>query len=153
MAARAWLAGHAAPGDILLSPWVGRLVEGWFELRVREGPAGAELSDGVGADAVVGLGPRRSPLEVYGKHRLSRFVGRERELRHCATSPTMQVPATVQAVLAVRIDRLLPEAKRLLQTSSVIGHEVPLPLLQAIAELAGFQLHAFDGRNDLYRIS
>jgi hypothetical protein len=35
----------------------------------------------------------------------------------------------------------------------VIGHEVPLPLLQAIAELAGFQLHAFDGRNDPYHIS
>jgi predicted ATPase len=66
----------------------------------------------------------------------------------------MRVPATLQAVLAARIDRLLPEAKRLLQTSSVIGHEVPLPLLlQAIAELAGFQLHAFDGRNDPYHIS
>ena len=65
----------------------------------------------------------------------------------------MRVPATLQAVLAARIDRLLPEAKRLLQTSSVIGHEVPLPLLQSIAELAGFQLHAFDGRNDPYHVS
>jgi DNA-binding NtrC family response regulator/tetratricopeptide (TPR) repeat protein/class 3 adenylate cyclase len=74
------LLGHAAPGDILLSPQVGRLVEGWFELRVREGPAGAGIADGVGAYAVVGVGPRRSPLEVYGKRPLSRFVGREREL-------------------------------------------------------------------------
>jgi tetratricopeptide (TPR) repeat protein len=48
--------------------------------------------------------------------------------------PTIQVPATVQAVLAARIDRLPPEDKRLLQTAAVIGHEVPLPLLQAIAE-------------------
>src|SRR5688500_16100848 len=32
-----------------------------------------------------------------------------------------QVPATVQAVLAARIDRLVPEDKRLLQTASVIG--------------------------------
>ena len=46
-----------------------------------------------------------------------------------------QVPATVQAVLAARIDRLPPEEKRLLQTAAVIGTEVPLPLLQAIAEL------------------
>ena len=74
------LLGHAAPGDILLSPQVGRLVEGWFELHGREGPAGAGRADGVGAYAVVGLGPRRSPLEVYGKRPLSRFVGREREL-------------------------------------------------------------------------
>jgi class 3 adenylate cyclase/tetratricopeptide (TPR) repeat protein len=47
----------------------------------------------------------------------------------------LQVPATVQAVLAARIDRLPPEEKRLLQTAAVIGIEVPLPLLQAIAEL------------------
>jgi class 3 adenylate cyclase/tetratricopeptide (TPR) repeat protein len=48
---------------------------------------------------------------------------------------SLQVPATVQAVLAARIDRLPPEAKGLLQTAAVIGHEVPLPLLQAIAEM------------------
>ena len=74
------LLGQAAPGDILLSPQVGRLVEGWFALHGRAGPAGAGMADGVGAYAVVGVGPRRSPLEVYGKRPLSRFVGREREL-------------------------------------------------------------------------
>ena len=47
----------------------------------------------------------------------------------------LQVPATVQAVLAARIDRLPAEEKRLLQTAAVIGTEVPLPLLHAIAEL------------------
>jgi tetratricopeptide (TPR) repeat protein len=41
----------------------------------------------------------------------------------------------VQAVLAARIDRLPSEEKRLLQTAAVIGTEVPMPLLQAIAEL------------------
>ncbi len=49
--------------------------------------------------------------------------------------PTVQVPATVQAVLAARIDRLPPAEKRLLQTAAVIGTEVSLPLLQAIADL------------------
>jgi class 3 adenylate cyclase/tetratricopeptide (TPR) repeat protein len=49
--------------------------------------------------------------------------------------PTIQVPATVQAILAARIDRLPAEEKHLLQTAAVIGTEVPLPLLQAIAEL------------------
>jgi class 3 adenylate cyclase/tetratricopeptide (TPR) repeat protein len=48
---------------------------------------------------------------------------------------SLQVPATVQALLAARIDRLSPEEKRLLQTAAVIGHEVPLPLLQAIADV------------------
>jgi class 3 adenylate cyclase/tetratricopeptide (TPR) repeat protein len=53
----------------------------------------------------------------------------------------LQVPATVQAMLAARIDRLPAEAKHLLQTAAVIGTEVPLPLLQAIAELPEVVLH------------
>jgi class 3 adenylate cyclase/tetratricopeptide (TPR) repeat protein len=47
----------------------------------------------------------------------------------------LQVPATVQAVLAARIDRLPAEEKRLLQTAAVLGTEVPLPLLHAIADV------------------
>jgi predicted ATPase/class 3 adenylate cyclase len=49
--------------------------------------------------------------------------------------PEVQVPATVQAVLASRIDRLPPEEKGLLQTTSVIGKDVPFALLQPIADL------------------
>ena len=45
------------------------------------------------------------------------------------------IPDTVQAVLAARIDRLPPEVKRLLQTASVIGKDVPLTILQAVAEM------------------
>jgi class 3 adenylate cyclase/tetratricopeptide (TPR) repeat protein len=54
---------------------------------------------------------------------------------------TIQVPATVQAVLAARIDRLPPEEKRLLQSAAVIGTEVPFPLLQAIANVPEETLH------------
>ncbi|MFB3092035.1 MAG: AAA family ATPase, partial [Dehalococcoidia bacterium] len=49
--------------------------------------------------------------------------------------PSIQVPATVQAVLAARIDRLPPEDKRLLQSASVIGENVPFTLLQAVVEM------------------
>jgi hypothetical protein len=77
---RVRLLGHAAPGEILLAPQVAPLVAGWFELHLHEGPAGAGGSNGGGAHAVMGIGPRRSPLAVYGKRPLSRFVGREREL-------------------------------------------------------------------------
>ncbi len=57
--------------------------------------------------------------------------------RYRLTQPVqaIQVPATVQAMLAARIDRLLPEDKRLLQVASVIGKDVPFTLLQAIAEV------------------
>jgi class 3 adenylate cyclase/tetratricopeptide (TPR) repeat protein len=47
-----------------------------------------------------------------------------------------QVPATVQAVLAARIDRLPLEEKQLLQSASVIGKNVSFSLLQAITELS-----------------
>ena len=53
----------------------------------------------------------------------------------------MPVPATVQAVLAARIDRLPPENKRLLQTAAVIGTDVPFALLRAIADMPEAALH------------
>ena len=46
---------------------------------------------------------------------------------------TIHVPATVQAILAARIDRLSPEDKRLLETAAVIGKDFPFALLQVIA--------------------
>ena len=45
----------------------------------------------------------------------------------------IQVPTTVQSILASRIDRLPVEEKRLLQSAAVIGKDVPLALLQGIA--------------------
>jgi class 3 adenylate cyclase/tetratricopeptide (TPR) repeat protein len=51
------------------------------------------------------------------------------------------VPETVHAVLAARLDRLPSEVKRLLQTAAVIGAEVPVPLLQALAERSAHALH------------
>jgi class 3 adenylate cyclase/tetratricopeptide (TPR) repeat protein len=55
--------------------------------------------------------------------------------RLTAPLTSTQVPASVQAILAARIDRLAPEDKQLLQAAAVIGKDVPYPLLQAIVEL------------------
>jgi class 3 adenylate cyclase/tetratricopeptide (TPR) repeat protein len=52
----------------------------------------------------------------------------------------LEIPATAQAILAARIDRLSPEDKRLLQAASVIGMEVPFMLLQTIVELSEEEL-------------
>ena len=66
----------------------------------------------------------------------TRVLEGERDGYRLATPvESIQVPATVQAVLAARIDRLSPEEKRLLQSASVIGEDVPFTLLFAIAEL------------------
>ncbi|HSF34055.1 MAG TPA: AAA family ATPase [Candidatus Tectomicrobia bacterium] len=86
------------------------------EMGVLEGKPGAYL-----LAPQVGAAPRGRPE-----------AGTPREL---SLPVDIEVPATVQAVLAARIDRLPAEEKRLLQTAAAIGTEVPLSLLQAIAEL------------------
>jgi class 3 adenylate cyclase len=52
----------------------------------------------------------------------------------------IQVPPTVQAILAARVDRLSVEDKRLLQSAAVIGKDVPFALLAAIADVPGEEL-------------
>ena len=63
------------------------------------------------------------------------LAGERGRYRLTQSVQAIQVPATVQAMLAARIDRLPPEDKRLLQVASVIGKDVPFALLQAIADL------------------
>jgi class 3 adenylate cyclase/tetratricopeptide (TPR) repeat protein len=71
----------------------------------------------------------RTLIETQG------LVGEPGAYRLARALPSLQVPSTVQAVLAARIDRLPSEEKQLLQTAAVIGTEVPFALLQAMAEV------------------
>jgi class 3 adenylate cyclase len=65
----------------------------------------------------------------------TRVLQGDRGAYHLATTPpTIQVPASVQSVLAARIDRLPSEEKQLLQSAAVIGKDVPLALLLTIVE-------------------
>lgn len=70
------------------------------------------------------------------------LVGERGAYRPAGPLSSVRVPATVQAVLAARIDRLPPAEKRLLQTAAVIGKDVPFALLQAIAETPDADLQA-----------
>jgi predicted ATPase/class 3 adenylate cyclase len=63
------------------------------------------------------------------------LVGERGAYRMARAPAAWQIPATAQAILAARIDRLAPEDKRLLQAASVIGKDVPFALLQAIADM------------------
>jgi class 3 adenylate cyclase len=54
----------------------------------------------------------------------------------------VQIPATVQAVLAARIDRLAERDKGLLQTASVIGKEFSERALREVSVLPEAELHA-----------
>ncbi|HWM79223.1 MAG TPA: adenylate/guanylate cyclase domain-containing protein [Methylomirabilota bacterium] len=69
------------------------------------------------------------------------LVGEPGEYRLTTPIQTIQVPASVQAILASRIDRLPSDEKRLLQAAAVIGTSVPFALLQAIVELPETELH------------
>ena len=54
----------------------------------------------------------------------------------------IQIPATVQAILAARIDRLPADDKRLLQVASVIGKDLPWTLLLETSEQSEDHLRA-----------
>jgi tetratricopeptide (TPR) repeat protein len=63
------------------------------------------------------------------------LVGESGAYRMAKAPEAWQIPVTAQAILAARIDRLAPEDKRLLQTASVIGKDVPFTLLQSVADM------------------
>ena len=101
-------------------------------------------------DALLGDDPALAPLKQLLVKRGNPFfleetvrtlvetkalAGERGQYRLTQQVQAIQIPATVQAVLAARIDRLPSEDKHLLQVASVIGKDVPLALLQTIAEL------------------
>ena len=69
------------------------------------------------------------------------LIGERGAYQLCRPLSAVQVPATVQAMLAARIDRLPSDEKRLLQSASVIGKDVPLITLEAIAEMPEGELN------------
>ena len=64
------------------------------------------------------------------------IVGEPGDYRIAKSLQDIQVPATVQAMLAARIDRLPPREKHVLQCAAVIGNDVPEALLEAVAAMS-----------------
>jgi class 3 adenylate cyclase len=127
---------------------------GWggktYYTQLRIDPLPAESADAL-LQALLGTDPGLGPLKqlLIGRTQGNPFfleesvrtlvetqglAGERGAYRLTQALPSIQVPATVQAVLAARIDRLPPEEKRLLQAAAVIGEDVPFALLQANAE-------------------
>jgi class 3 adenylate cyclase/tetratricopeptide (TPR) repeat protein len=69
------------------------------------------------------------------------LVGERGGYRLARPLEMVTVPATVRAVLDARIDRLSASDKRLLQCAAVIGKDVPVRLLEAVAGLEPDDLH------------
>ena len=75
-----------------------------------------------------------------GAGRYRRDRGRRSNYRLAKPFSSQEIPPTVQAVLAARIDALPAAEKRLLQEASVIGHDVLFALLRAISGLSEDEL-------------
>ena len=69
-------------------------------------------------------------------------VGAKGAYRLAGSTFALALPATVQAALAARIDRLAEREKEVLQTAAVIGKEFPEPVLRHVAALSEADLAA-----------
>jgi class 3 adenylate cyclase/tetratricopeptide (TPR) repeat protein len=69
-----------------------------------------------------------------------RLEGARGHYRAVADPEEIEIPATVQNVLAARIDRLGGREKQVLQTAAVIGDEFPEPLVERVAGLPRVEL-------------
>jgi tetratricopeptide (TPR) repeat protein len=132
--------------------WAGKTCYSQLRLDALPPTSAADL-----LDALLGDDPSLAPLKQLLIKRGNPFFVEESvrtlvETKALAGEPgqyrlnqplgAIQIPATVQAMLAARIDRLPPEEKRLLQVASVIGKDVPFLLLREIAEEPEEQLRS-----------
>jgi len=132
---------------------------GWPEAphvqRMRLEPLPPDVAESLLA-ALLGDGPELAPLRRLLIDRIggnpffleesvrslaeTGVIAGERGARRLARALSVQIPATVQAIVSARIDRLSPDDKRLLQAAAVIGRDVPERLLEPIAELPAGEL-------------
>lgn len=91
------------------------------------------------------LSPHRNPLlleeSVRALVETGFLTGSKGRYRLDRSLENLPVAPAVHALLAARIDRLLPRDKALLQAASVVGNDVPHAILQSVAGLADDELH------------
>ena len=82
-------------------------------------------------------GRRGTPLflEEIARSLAERGVMETSRPRLRAGIASIGIPASIQAVLAERLDRLPADRRRLLQLASVIGKDIPLDLLRRMTDL------------------
>jgi class 3 adenylate cyclase len=134
--------------------WAGRTHYQQISLRPLDGAATALLlADWLGDDASLtrfaklvtestGGNPFFMEEVVQAGIESGALVGTRGRFRLERPIESIEVPSTVQSLLAARIDRLDETSKRLLQTAAVIGDELPELLLERVAELDSDALRA-----------
>ena len=129
------------------APWIGRTHYQQIALRPLDAAAaGLLLADWLGSDpslgrfvelvcASTGGNPFFMEEVVQAQTESGGLAGVRGRFVLAKPIESITVPASVQSLLAARIDRLDETTKRLLQTAAVIGDEVPERLLERIAGL------------------
>jgi len=102
------------------------LVRDW----VGSSPSVAALPALVGARS--GGNPFFAEEIVLSLLETGRLVGARGAYELVTALDAIEVPATIQSLLAARIDRLGDREKQLLYTAAVIGKEFPRPLLESV---------------------
>src|SRR5262249_51347837 len=72
---------------------------------------------------------------IQGLAESGSLVGSKGAYRLVQLALDLVLPATVQAVLSARIDRLAGHQKEVLQTAAVIGEEFPEPVLKRVTDV------------------
>src|SRR5262249_4209239 len=124
--------------------WASKTYYSQFRLDALPPASTAEL-----LDALLGEDPGLTPLKQMLVRRGNPFfveesvrtlvetkglAGKRGRYRLVQPINSIQIPSTVQTMLAARIDRLPPEEKQVLQLAAVVGKDVPFVLLREIAE-------------------
>jgi class 3 adenylate cyclase/tetratricopeptide (TPR) repeat protein len=138
--------------------WAGRSYYHYFRIDGLPPETADELTD-----ALLGSDPSLRPLKrllaertdgnplfieetVRTLRETNALSGDRGEYRLTKMENVLRVPATVQAVLAARIDRLPDDLKRLLHCAAVIGTNVPFALLLEVAEMPAVELRGALGQ-------
>jgi DNA-binding NtrC family response regulator/tetratricopeptide (TPR) repeat protein len=117
-------------------PWMGRSYATQISLPALEPDDGLSLVRFVlGSDRVPDPLARQIIAKGEGNPFFIEELARTIREQGWESASSLAVPDTVQEVLRARIDRLPAEDKRLLEVASVLGKNVPLGLLRAIADL------------------
>jgi adenylate cyclase len=133
------------PGYV--APWMQRSHYRQISLGPLQGTEASELLSGLlGDDSSLALLSRNIAERAQGNpffmeelvNSLAErgdFEGQRGAYRLKAGIGAIPLPPTVQAVLSARIDRLADTSRQLLQIAAVVGREVPLAILQRVANL------------------
>jgi tetratricopeptide (TPR) repeat protein len=112
----------------------------WLEKSYATQIALSRLTDQESGEIVRSILPAAAPSEELVTTIIAKAEGNpfflEELSRSLLENPGVAVPDTIQGVIMARVDRLPEDHKRLLQTASVLGRELPLNLLSAMWDRA-----------------